>query len=216
MRAIIFINGIISDYEPIKRLLRDDDYLIGADGGTHHCLAVGKVPHVVVGDLDSLETAQIERLTEQGVQFENHAPEKNETDLELAIVRALCNGADEIILVGAMGGRLDQMLANLFIMAQRAWSAAISLVEGDQRAQLVRGGETLMLDAPIGATISALPLSERVTGITYTGLQYPLTDFTMDFGSTRGISNVLLESPATIYVATGVLLVTQAIANAAE
>ena len=214
MRAIIFINGIINDYDPIKRLLRNDDYLIGADGGTRHCLAVGKVPNVVVGDLDSLAMRDIERLRAQGVQFEQHAPEKNETDLELAIARALRDGADEIVLVGAMGGRLDQMLANLFIVAQRAWPASISLVEGEQTAQLVRGGEMLTLSAPIGATISAIPLSERVTGITYTGLQYPLTDFTMGFGSTRGISNVLIESPATIYVATGVLLVTQAIASA--
>ena len=62
MRAAIFVNGLVNDYTALARWLRPDDFLIGADGGTLHCLAVGRQPHVVVGDLDSLDPVLVARL----------------------------------------------------------------------------------------------------------------------------------------------------------
>ncbi|MCB0132076.1 MAG: thiamine diphosphokinase, partial [Caldilineaceae bacterium] len=132
---------------------------------------------------------------------------KDQTDLELALERALFDGADEILLLGALGGRLDQTLANLLIVAQRDWPATIQLAEGRQLAQVMYGDETLALAYPAGATVSAIPLSPQVTGICYTGLRYTLQDATLDFGSTRGISNVLDQPPGQISIAGGVLLV---------
>ena len=143
----------------------------------------------------------------QGVQIERHPPAKDQTDLELAIDHALREGAQEIVLLGALGGRLDQTLANLLILAQREWPAAITVAEGQQVMQILRGGEKLTLPIPVGSTVSAIPLSPAVTGITYTGLAYPLHNATLAMGSTRGISNVVAETPATITVTSGLLLI---------
>jgi thiamine pyrophosphokinase len=192
------------------------DHVIAADGGARHALALGLRPHVVVGDLDSLEPELVEQLVAGGTQIERHPAGKNATDLELAIERAIRDGAQEIVLVGALGGRLDQTLANVLILAQREWPAAISLVEEDQVATLLRGGETLTLTAAVGATVSLLPLSAQVTGITYQGLLYPLTDATLTLGSTRGISNVVAEQPATVQIASGLALVVQTVAPSAS
>jgi len=207
MRAVIFINGIINDYAPLARWLHPDDFLIGADGGTLHCLALGRQPRVIVGDLDSLAPELVERLVAEGVQVERHSPMKNQTDLELAVECAHRNGAAQVLLLGALGGRLDQMLANILLLAQRDWPFPLKLVEENQLAQVLHGGEKLILTAPVGSTVSVIPLSERVTGITYAGLAYPLVDFTLPFGSTRGVSNVVEHEPATIQIATGMLLV---------
>ncbi len=209
MRAVIFVNGLVTDYVTLARWLRPDDFLIGADGGTLHCLALGRQPQVVVGDLDSLEPALVEQLMAQGVQIERHSPIKDQTDLELAIECAHRYAADEVLLLGALGGRLDQMLANVLILARQAWPFSLRLVDETQIAQVLRGGETLRVDAPVGSTLSVIPLSESVTGITYAGLEYPLVNATLPFGSTRGISNVVQSVPATIQLATGVLLVIQ-------
>lgn len=206
MRAIIFINGLIEDYTKLAAFVNDDDFLIGADGGTRHCLAIGRTPHLVVGDLDSLEPDTLNELSVQGVKIERHPVEKDATDLELAIESALRHDADEIVLVGTLGGRLDQTLANLLILAQSRWSVPIHLVEGDQMAQIVRGGETVTLTGSVGDTVSVLPLCDEVTGITFTGLKYPLDNFTMPFGSTRGISNEIINHPVTIRITTGTLL----------
>jgi thiamine pyrophosphokinase len=207
MRAVVFVNGEVQDYTALARWLRPGDHLIGADGGTRHMLALGLMPDAVVGDLDSLEPETVAKLIVQGVDVERYPIAKDQTDLELAIERGLRAGASEILLLGALGGRLDQTLANLLILAQRNWPVPLRLAEGSQLAQVLRTGETLMLHAAPGSTVSAIPLSAIVTGITYTGLEYPLQDATLSIGSTRGVSNVVASSPATITIDEGLLLV---------
>ena len=205
MRAVVFVNGEVHDYAALAGWLRTGDYLIGADGGTRHILALGLRPDAVVGDLDSLEAETVAALAEQGVEIERYPVAKDQTDLELAIERGLAAGASELLLLGALGGRLDQTLANLLILAQREWPARLRLAEGDQLAQVLRDGECLTLHARPGSTVSAIPLSPSVTGITYTGLEYPLVDATLCLGSTRGVSNVVASSPATVTIKQGVL-----------
>jgi thiamine pyrophosphokinase len=207
MRAVIAINGVIDDYATVASLLRDDDLLIGADGGATHLLAIGRRPHVIVGDLDSLAPAIVADLTVQGSAIERHRPDKDQTDLELAIERAVAEGAAEVILIGALGGRLDQTLANLLILAQRSWPASVRLVEGAQIVEVLRGPGAIEVSGKSGDTVSLIPLSEQVTGITYRGLRYPLENATLHLGSTRGVSNELRDATATIEINTGIALV---------
>ncbi len=207
MRALIFINGNLREPELVRALVHADDRLIGADGGTRHILALRLMPDLVVGDLDSIEPAALAQLTDAGVAIERHPVHKDQTDLELAIECALRDGAEEIILVGATGGRLDQTLANVLILAQRAWPVPVRVVDGRQQATLLRGPTTATLHATPGATVSVLPLSAEVTGICYAGLAYPLENATLALGSTRGISNVAQSDEVTITIATGLLLV---------
>jgi len=167
----------------------------------------------VVGDLDSLDPALVDKLAAQGVQIQRHPTEKDQTDLELAIKCAIDAGSDEILLLGALGGRMDQMLGNVFMLAQREWSIPIRLAEENQLAQLIHGPSTLAIHGSIGNTVSAIPLSETVTGITYTGLQYPLHNATLPLGSSRAMSNVMTEIQATIEIASGILMVIQTIDN---
>jgi thiamine pyrophosphokinase len=166
---------------------------------------------MVVGDLDSLDSALVARLAAEGVQIERHPPVKDQTDLELAIECAQRQGADHVLLLGALGGRLDQMLGNVLLLARQDWPFPVTLVEDNQVAQVMHGGETLTVSAPVGGTVSVIPLSEQVTGITYQGLEYPLVDFTLRLGSTRGISNVVKQAPATIQIDSGLLLVIETI-----
>ena len=208
-RAVIFVNGLVDDYTWLRRRLRPDDYLIGADGGTRHCLALDRLPHVVVGDMDSLPAEILADLMAKGVTVERHPAHKDKTDLELAIERAVRDGATEVLLMGALGGRLDQTFANLLVSARREWPVPILLAHNNQTAQVMRGEECFTLTNPVGSLVSVVPLSQQVTGITYTGLEYPLVNATLPLGTTRGISNVIARSPATISIESGVLLVVQ-------
>jgi thiamine pyrophosphokinase len=212
MRAVIFVNGIITNYASTTAWLRADDLLICANGGTRHCLALGRVPHALVGDLDSIDAVTAQQLAGQGVIFERHPRAKDETDLELAVAYAVRQGVQRVLLLGALGGRLDQMVANLLMMARTDWPVRMMLADEQQLAQVVAAGEQLTLEAPMGSTVSVIPLTATVTGITYTGLEYPLTNHTLLLGSTRGVSNVIIGSPATIQVASGLLLVVQTFA----
>lgn len=223
MRAIIFVNGELHDYDALAQLIQPDDYLIAADGGVKHCLAIHLTPHALIGDLDSVDPATVASLQQQGVTIERHPPDKNQTDLELALDHALAvNHAStvnrssavanrrtlqEIILVGGLGGRLDQMLGNVLILAQREWPLPLILIADNLRAQVVFPGMPLTLAATIGDTVSALPLSDQVTGITYTGMRYPLENHSLALGSTRGMSNEVVAVPATVEIASGRLLI---------
>src|SRR5215203_3818201 len=134
MRAVIFVNGIIPDPAAVRRWVREGDDLIAADGGAHHAVAMGLRPRVIVGDLDSVEPALATELAAQGTELEKYPVAKNKTDLELAIERAIHDGAQEIVLLGALGGRLDQSLANVLLMAQQDWPATIHLVDANEIA----------------------------------------------------------------------------------
>lgn len=211
MRAVIFVNGVIPDHSTVKRWVQPGDDLIAADGGTRHALAMGLRPRVVVGDLDSIEPEMLAQLAAEGVELEKHPPAKNKTDLELAIERAHRDGATEIVLLGALGGRLDQSIANVLLLAQRDWPARIQLVDANEIATVIHAGECMTLEAATGSTVSLLPLSAEVTGITYMGLLYPLDNATLTLGSTRGVSNEVVSHPATVCIKTGIALVIQTI-----
>lgn len=206
VRALVFINGEISDLNAIRAEMRGDDLLVAADGGARYVLALDRLPDLLVGDLDSVDPAELGQMEAAGVTILRSPVHKDETDLELAIDAAIEAGADEVVLVGATGGRLDQTLANLLILAQRDWGATLQILDGEQRALLIRAPATLEIAGEPGTLVSAIPLSAEVTGITYTGLVYPLTNHTLTLGSTRGVSNELAAPSARIDVASGLLL----------
>jgi thiamine pyrophosphokinase len=219
MAAVIFVNGIIHNYEAMRRWVSEGSDLIAADGGAHHAIAMGVRPRVIVGDLDSVSPELAQELASQGVELEKYPAAKDKTDLELAIERAIRDGAQEIVLLGALGGRLDQSLANVLLMAKRDWPATIRLVDAPESANgvvteiatVIHGGEMITLEAAIGSTVSLLPLSAEVTGITYTGLLYPLDNATVALGSTRAVSNEVSSFPATVSIGSGIALVIQSI-----
>jgi thiamine pyrophosphokinase len=211
MRAIVFVNGHVADYEALSRWVKPDDYLICADGGVVHCLAIGRRPNVVVGDMDSVDAGTLDRLRSDDVVFERHPRSKDQTDLELALKRALNDGADDVLILGALGGRLDQTLANILILAQSRWPIPVRVAEGGQIAEVLQEGESVRLAGPPGSLVSLIPLCPEVTGITYTGLEYELTDATLGLGSTRAISNVVAKQPATITIRTGLALIVQTV-----
>jgi thiamine pyrophosphokinase len=143
-----------------------------------------------------------------GVRFEVHPARKDETDLELAIRLAIGEGADEIDLLAMLGGRLDQSLANMMLLARPDWSAArLRVVAGPEIAWPVRAGQTARIEGRPGETLSLIPLTPKVTGVTLTGVEWPLDGTTLQFGSTLTISNVLAASNARLQIKDGIVLV---------
>jgi len=203
-RAIIFANGPMADGRAARANLRPGDWLIAADGGLRHLQALGLTPDVLVGDLDSVQAAEAAALEAAGVTVRRYPAHKNETDLELALRLALEEGAGEVLILGGLGGRWDQTLANLLLLAHPDFRAArVRLVDGAQQVYLVQG-ETRIEGRP-GDTVSLIALGGDAHGVTTQGLEYPLTDGTLPFGSTLGISNVLAGHGATVRVREGVV-----------
>lgn len=204
-RAVIFANGELRDPQAALALLRPDDWIIAADGGALHAQALGRRPHVVVGDLDSLPPGSDLALQAQGIAVQAHPIRKDQTDLELAIRHALQAGITDVLVLGALGGRWDQTLANLLLPALADLAAArIRLVDGAQQIYLV--GRRTVIEGQPGDTVSLIPLGGDVRGIVTDGLEYPLGGETLALGSTRGISNTLVGQSASVLVEDGQLM----------
>jgi len=205
MRAVIFANGDFPDPAAHRHLIRSDDLVIAADGGAHHARAAGITPQVVVGDLDSLEPGLRAELVAAGARFIQHPAAKDETDLELALLYAVEQGAEEVVVLGALGGRIDQTVANILLLAHPALTGVrVLVVEGDQTIFLIRDEATV--EGRPGDTVSLIPLGGDVQGITAEGLRWPLHEGTLRFGPARGVSNVLLGRQARVRVREGTLL----------
>ncbi len=205
MRAVIFANGELRNGERLRAMLRPDDLLIGADGGTLHALALGVTPHAVIGDGDSLPPSVLAELQAQGVTIQRYPTRKDQTDLELALLYAQEHGADEVLLVGALGRRWDQTLANLLLCAHPDLQhLPITILDGKQRITAIR--RRAVIEGQVGDTVSLIPLGGDADGVTTEGLEYPLTEGRLPFGSSLGVSNVLTTPRATIQVRHGVVL----------
>lgn len=208
MRAIIFANGEFAAWPDRLEIRPDRDLIICADGGLTHCLAHGFSPAMVVGDLDSADPDQLADLAEQGGEIIRHPARKDETDLELALALAKERGVEEVIVLGALGRRLDMTLANITLLADPAWQGLkVSLLDRSRQAYCLTGpGRTPLTGRP-GGTVSLIPLSARVTGVTLIGLEYPLNDAVLTIGSSRGVSNVLIGDKAAVRIESGRVII---------
>jgi len=207
MRAVIFANGQCSDIQWVRDLLRPDDLIIAADGGTRHALAAGLVPHVVIGDLDSLSPDEQAFVEAAGVRLIRFSSHKDETDLELALYHAVRAGATQVLVLAALGGRLDQTVANLLLLAlPELKELDVRLVEGSQTAFFIHGGREALIEGQPGDIVSLIPLGGDALGVTAVGLEWPLCEDPLRFGPARGVSNVLIAGRARVRVREGLLL----------
>ena len=185
--------------------------VVAADGGAMALERWGIVPHVVVGDLDSLGQARAEALGKRGAKVIPYPVAKDESDLELALRYALETGADDIVLLGIFGGeRIDHGLANAMLLADPAYRGlGLRAVHGGTQVRAAHGGDTADLAGPVGATVTLLPVRGDATGVRTAGLRYPLDREALHFGRSRGLSNVVTSLPASVSLEHGVLLVVE-------
>ena len=186
------------------------DKVIAVDGGLESAEALGITPDYIVGDFDTVSGEVVERFRNLPfIVWEQHKPEKNETDTELARSRALTLGCEKLVFLGATGGRLDHMLGNLHALyACLEKGIDASLVDTQNRIYLLDQGKTFYRKTLWGKYVSFLPYTEEVTGITLTGFRYPLQDKTIQRGQEVGlcISNELAEEEGTLFFRKGILI----------
>lgn len=208
MRAIIFANGIINRWPEGLKIDSGRDLLIAANGGLHNCLARDYIPHVVVGDLDSVSRSDLDHLEDQGVEIVTHPTRKDETDLELALKLACNRDIQEIIILGALGARWDMTLSNVINLAASFLSdVKVRLLEGCQEIVCLRGGQKAEFYGRTGDMLSLLPLGDAAKGVSLAGLEFLLHNETLPLGTTRGMSNVFTGSRARVELKEGCLLV---------
>lgn len=208
MKVLILTNGFYGDYSFCKK---DEtfDYVICADRGLCHARVLGIRPDLIVGDFDSTELNDLEYFREQKITIETFDSHKDETDTEIAVMRAIQKGAREVTVYGGLGSRLDHSLANVHLLYK--------LLSFGVRGKLVNPNNTvylaqkyIKLEGNAGDLVSLLPFAGKVSGITTQNLEYPLINAVLDIGSSLGISNTLQAETAEIWIEEGILIVIMA------
>jgi thiamine pyrophosphokinase len=185
------------------------DLLIAADSGAAWLAGADRRPDALIGDMDSIEPALFARLAADGMEIERYPEDKDASDAELAVERAVNSGADEVVILGALGGeRLDHELANLLLLGDDKWRGhRLRIVRGRTTVRAVQGGNRLVLDGVGGDLVTLLSVDGQAVGVRTRGLRFALDGEPLPLGRSRGLSNSVTEPPASVSLDRGTLLV---------
>lgn len=209
-KTVIFANGICGFPEKNKQYISAGDKIICADGGALYALQMGLVPDILVGDFDSLPPQVLLDMRNKNVIIEQYPVKKNKTDLELALEAAARFDTEEVLVLTALGGRMDQYIANILLLTRSDWNIKrMRIADGDQQGWILSGPDELALTGQKGDTLSVVPLSGQIEGLYLTGVEWPLEKAAIARGSTLTLSNTFQESKVTIKIKAGVCLIVQ-------
>ena len=203
MKVLIVLGGDAPGVELLKNCVSEADFSIAADRGLEAFDAAGLEPDMLIGDMDSVSPEVLARY-ESRLSEDRLNCIKNDTDCEYALNLAIEKGAAEIILLGALGGRLDHALANLMMVVRAARRGVWAEIRAEG-VRIVRVNGSYTLAGAKGSTISLLPLG-TAHGVTIQGCYYLIRDFTLESDSSLGMSNVVTADEAVISVREGDLM----------
>ena len=205
---IIVTNGRFGDISFFQEKIAEipDRFIICCDGAARNMTQTKIKPDIIIGDMDSLEPFLLESFKKEGIKTIEHSAQKDFTDTELALDYALKLNAEKIFIWGALGGRIDHILGNVFLLL-KGKKAKIKTYFIDEYAEAFLPREEVIFNDAMGCIVSLLSLSYKVEGISLRGFAYLLNNETLYMGETRGLSNYINESTAKIEFCSGDLLV---------
>ena len=207
--AVVVIGGPPINKSVAKYLPRYD-YVIAADSGLHSAIDLGLRVNLVIGDMDSVDPAVLISAAANRVTVQRLPHDKDATDTELALLAAVAYGSQQIVLVTGGGGRLDHQLGILSAMQHQALKDCdVSALWDTARIQLLRGPGLCTIHGKVGEVVGLIAQHGDALGVTTYGLKWALNDETLEAHSSRGVSNELVATTATISLAHGQLFVIQ-------
>ncbi|GLI86084.1 thiamine pyrophosphokinase [Rossellomorea marisflavi] len=208
MKISILAGGPTSYLPPLVDVPMDGHIWVGVDRGVFTLLEKGMEPHVAFGDFDSVSPREWQLISSRVEEVNRYRPEKDETDLELALNWAAEQDPEDITIYGATGGRLDHFMGNVqLLLKDDLKGISVRLVDSLNEMYIKRPGEHGVETNPRYTYISFVPISPIVQGLTLSGFKYPLTNRNIYWGSTLCISNELIQSHGTFSFSDGIIMV---------
>ena len=199
-KGVIFAGGDFSAEMDLKDIISDDVLVVCADSGYDSALKAGVSVDVIIGDMDSAKSDLPDNVKQIRLKCE-----KDDTDTEACIDFLKSEGCREIVLLGALGGRTDHMLANIMLIVY-AEKKGVKLTIKSDDTEIFSVTDKAVVKGEKGDILSLIPVLSDVEGVTLKGLKYPLTDAVLETGKTVGISNEFTQCEAEITVKSGLLI----------
>ena len=205
-KGLIIASGNIGDLAMLEEEIKEHDYIICADGGVKHIYGMQINIDAVIGDLDSVDESFPEYVSEKNIAIIEFPIEKDETDTELAVDYLIEEGYGYITLVGVIGSRMDHTFANILLLKR----LALKNVKG----KIIDGNNTIFfansyirLKRKKNHYVSIIPISTSGVTVSLKGFYYPLENSHIEYGTTLGISNKIVEDIGEIHISKGEALI---------
>jgi len=197
MKAFIYTGGKINKSR-ITEYPKGDDLKIAADSGFNNAQSLGVKPDILLGDFDSIETRP-----EGDFEIIQVPAEKDFTDTQLAVETAIRKGADDIVIIGGLSGRLDHTLSNLSILEDLfAKKIHAEATDGFNRIRFIDSTSILIAKSHY-KYLSIIAVSDKLKGVDIEGCKYPLKNAKVDRAFQFAISNEIVGNCALISVKKG-------------
>jgi thiamine pyrophosphokinase len=194
----------------IKPHIPAHQLVIAADSGLHGAIDLGLRVNVVIGDMDSVDKAVLAAVEANGTTVTQLPRDKDSTDAELALLKAVEMGANKIVLITKGGGRLDHELGVFAVLQNPSLRhCTIEALWDNSILHLIHGPASVTITGNVGSNVGLIAAGGTASGISTAGLKWALINESLTPHSSRGISNQLIEETATISVQTGSLFVVQ-------
>ncbi len=204
MKAFIYTGGLIFP-ENITEKSKAGDLRIAADGGYNNAKRLGVHVDILLGDLDSLGKVDVGEETE----VIRVPAEKDFTDTQFAVETAIARGAEEIVIIGGLSGRLDHTLSNLSILEDLSARRVHALItDGNNRVRFINSTSTLIARSGY-KYVSILLASEKAKGVSVEGCKYPLKNARLERNLQYAVSNEITGNCALISVRKGSLYIVE-------
>lgn len=203
-RAVVIANGDLHPSSLRRVCIEPSDFIVCVDGGLTHALHNAIKPDLLVGDFDSVEPLDLEDAKLRDVERLSFSIDKDASDLELALDTLEQRKFADVVLLGVSGGRTDHSLFNWMLPA-RPWAYRLRLLDQTTDAHVITAQHPYHLSAEKGNLLSLLALT-NVTGVTTSGLEYPLEAASIRVGSSLGLSNVVSDEAVSVTLDKGVML----------
>lgn len=200
-KIAIIANGTINDILFHKKLLENVDIIICADGGANNAKKMNIIPNYIIGDLDStnIEIIQYFKKYKTKIIEDN---DQNKTDMELAINLAESLKPNEIIILGAIGYRIDHTIANILCLNKINSNIKTQIINDKNIIELIDDSKDIIGEKK--DILSIIPLTD-ICGLSYKGMKWIVSNKNIKFGW-FGISNELSKRKAKISLKHGKLL----------
>ena len=196
--AVVVAGGPPPPLEWARPRLEAAPLIFCADAGLRLCLDCAIVPHMLIGDFDSITAAELAALPELRFGIERHPVDKDFSDLHLTLQALARHWQGPVELLGARGGRLDHELFNLCAALFLAKDLGLEARAVDPDTVVFPLRDQLVLTGYAGSTCSILALSDSLHDVTLRGFRYALQGESLARRETRGLSNVIEEDAAHI------------------
>ncbi|MDD7302735.1 MAG: thiamine diphosphokinase [Eubacteriales bacterium] len=218
MTAYIFTGGklAVGSMDELGLHMSEADLIIAADSGYNNASRLGVRPGLLLGDLDSIDRKKLAPDELEHIEKIIVPAIKDDTDTQLAVDTAISRGADEIHIIGGLGGRLDHTLSSVFLLEYIAdRGAGAVMTDGQSRVRVMKtAGEPVSLMIPKTFDgengfkyLSVVPLTDECEGVRISGVFYPLDGVTLERRYSYAVSNEITSDSAEITLEKGTMLV---------